>query len=141
MPDPHKGRYATFKVEDACGNPQLVGNIGRWGLSFSLDEIDVTVFGSVWKKSVPGFQGWTASVEGFYTPGDTYQLELENAMLNATKIQDARFYYNTNSYWRPNTGSDTAAGCYIVGFNIEHDKAGVATLSMNVVGFGPIARY
>lgn len=134
MGDPLKGRYASVKL-----GSDLVQNFGRWSLNFDLDEIDVTVFGSVWKKSVPGFQGWGATVEGFYDPADTTgQLALQSDALSATKVTDLRFYINSDSYWTPDVTNDSDAGAYITGIAIDHDKAGVATVSFTVVGFGPL---
>ena len=47
------GRNCSVKL-----GATLVEGVGTWSLSFSLDEIDATSFGSDWKKSDVGFLGW-----------------------------------------------------------------------------------
>jgi hypothetical protein len=134
MPDPLMGRYAAIKISTT-----LVENLGKWTLDLSGSEIDVSAFGDVWEKKMPGMQGWTASIEGMYDPADTDgQAILIAAKLAATKIQNIRFYVDSTSYWTPNLTSNTLAGCYIQNVSINHDKAGVAQITMNVLGYGAI---
>jgi len=134
MPDPLMGRYASIKLGST-----LVENLGRWTLDIRMDEIDVSVFGTVWGKKIPGMQAWTATVEGFYDPADTDgQKVLHDAALAATKITTIRFYVDSTSYWAPDQAGDSANGCYISGISVNHDKAGVAALTMNIIGFGKI---
>jgi hypothetical protein len=135
MPDPLMGRYATVKL-----GTTLVENLGRWNINIALDEIDVSAFGTVWKKNQPGFQGWTGTIEGMYDPADTDgQKTLHDAALAATKIQNIRFYIDSTSYWTPDTTDDAANGCYISSVDITHDKAGVAQVTMNIIGYGKLA--
>jgi hypothetical protein len=85
-------------------------------------------------------QSWTASIDGFYDPADTTgQKALHDAALAATKLTDVRFYIDSTSYWTPDVTGESAAGAYITSINVGHDKAGVASVTMNVVGFGKIA--
>ena len=134
MGDPLMGRYASVKLAS-----DLIANLSNWSVDISSDEIDVTVFGSVWKKSMPGFQGWTGSAEGFYDPADsTGQAVMQSDALNATKITNIRFYINSTSYWTPDVTTDTNAGCYVNTVSIRHDKAGVAAVTFNILGYGPL---
>jgi len=134
MGDPLLGRFASFKL-----NTTLVENLGKWSLDIKTDEIDVSVFGTTWGRTLPGMQKWTATIEGFYDPADTNgQLLMQNDMIAGTKITDSRFYVNSNSYWAPDTVADTNAGAYISGLSINTDKAGVAAVTMNIVGYGKI---
>jgi len=134
MSDPLMGRYASIKKGSV-----LVQNLGRWTLDIKMDEIDVSVFGTVWGKKIPGMQAWTATIEGFYDPADTVgQKLLHDAALAATKLTDIRFYIDANSYWAPDQAGDSANGAYITTISVNHDKAGVAALTLNVVGFGKI---
>lgn len=134
MGEPLMGRYASFKL-----GTDLVENLGKWTLDIKTEEIDVSVFGSVWGRTIPGMQKWTGTIEGFYDPADiTGQLALQNDMIGATKITDLRFYVDSTSYWAPDTESETTAGAYITGISISHDKAGVAAVTMNVVGYGKL---
>jgi hypothetical protein len=133
MGTPLSGRWASVKL----GN-NLVANLGRWTVNFTLDEIDVSVFGTVWKKSMTGMQGWKGTLEGFYDPADTQQNSLQSDALAGTKITNIRFYVDSSSYWTPNTSSDSLAGCYISSVDVTHDKAGAATVTMNVLGFGEL---
>lgn len=128
------GRYASIKLGNA-----LVQNLGKWTLDIKMDEIDTSVFGSVWGKKIPGMQAWTGAIEGFYDPADTTgQLALHNAALAATKLTDLRYYIDSTSYWTPDVTGESAAGAYISSINVAHDKAGVASITMNVIGYGKI---
>jgi hypothetical protein len=134
MGTPLMGRYAAVKIDTV-----LVENLGRWTLDIRMDEIDVSVFGTVWGKMIPGMQKWTATLEGFYDPADTTgQAVLEAAALAATKLTNIRFYIDSTSYWAPDQVGDSANGAYISGISVNHDKAGVAALTMNMIGFGKI---
>ena len=133
MPDPLMGRYASFKIGTV-----LVENLGRWTLRLTGADIDVTAFGDGWERRMPGMKGWNASLEGSYDPADTDgQAILEAAYLAGTKITNARFYLDSTSYWAPDT-SDPITGCYINTIDITHDKAGVATATFNLLGYGKL---
>ena len=135
MGDVLMGRYASIKKGSV-----LVENLGKWTMDIKMDEIDTSVFGSVWGKKIPGMQAWTASIEGFYDPADTTgQKALHDAALAATKLTDIRLYIDSTSYWTPDVTGETGAGAYISSINVAHDKAGVASITMNVIGYGKIA--
>ena len=134
MGDPLMGRYASVKL-----GSNLVANLTNWSIDINMDEIDVTAFGSVWGKSMPGFQRWTGSAEGHYDPADTNgQAELQSNALSATKITDIRFYIDSTSYWTPDITNDSDAGCFINVVSVKHDKAGVASVTYSILGFGPL---
>ena len=134
MGDPLMGRYASVKL-----GSNLVANLTNWSIDINMDDIDVTAFGSVWGKSMPGFQRWTGTAEGHYDPADTNgQAVLQDDALSATKITDIRFYIDSTSYWTPDVTNDSDAGCYINTVSIRHDKAGVAAVTFNILGYGPL---
>ena len=133
MGDPLRGRYASVKL-----GSDLVANGRRWTLDIRLDEIDVSVFGTTWKKSMTGMQSWTATLEALYDPADTQQAAMKAAAIGATKITDIRFYIDSTSYWTPDVTADSSAGCYISGLPITHEHAGVASVTYNFVGYGEI---
>jgi len=135
MPTPLMGRYASIKK-----GATLVENLGKWTLDIKMDEIDTSVFGSVWGKKIPGMQSWTGSIEGFYDPADTDgQKTLQDAALAATKLTDICFYIDSTSYWTPDVTGESDAGAYISSINVGHDKAGVASVTMAIIGYGKIA--
>lgn len=137
MGDVLKGRYASIKLGST-----LVENLGKWTLNVKMDEIDVSVFGTVWGKSVPGMQKWSGTIEGFYDPADsTGQIVLQDAALAATKITDLKLFVDNTDYWAPAQDEDSDNGAYITSVDINHDKAGVAAVTMNIVGFGQIKLY
>ena len=137
MPDPLMGRYASFKI-----GTTLVENLGRWVLNLSGAEIDVTAFGDGWDRKMPGMKGWTASLEGSYDPADTDgQALLQAAWIAGTKLTTVRFYQDSTSYWAPAQDEDSAHGAYINTLSITHDKAGVATVTYNILGYGKIKTY
>ena len=132
MGSPLMGRNASVKI-----GTNLIKNLGKWSVNIQMDNIDVTAFGSVWKKEMPGFQGWSGSVEGYFDPADTTgQKALVDAGLAATKLTDLRFYLDNTSYYTPDVTGDAEAGAFITGVQISHDKAGVAQVTFNVSGFG-----
>jgi len=134
MGTPLMGRYASIKKGSV-----LVQNLGKWTLDIKMDEIDTSVFGSVWGKKIPGMQAWTGSIEGFYDPADsTGQKALQDAALAATKLTDIRFYIDSTSYWTPDVTGESDAGAYISSVSVGHDKAGVASVTMAVIGYGKI---
>lgn len=134
MPDPLMGRYATIKIGTV-----LVENMGNWTLNLTGTDIDVSAFGDTWEKKMPGMQGWTATLDGNYDPADTDgQAILTAAKLAATKLKTLRLYIDSTSYWNIASDEDTNHGCYISSITITHDKAGVATVSMSVLGYGKI---
>lgn len=135
MGKPLMGRNASVKL-----GTNLIQNLGKWAINISMDTIDATAFGSVWKKEMPGFQGWSGSVEGYFDPSDTSgQKVLMDAALAATLITNVKFFIdNTSGYVIDITG-DSNAGMYITGVSISHDKAGVAQVTYSVVGYGGIA--
>lgn len=137
MGTPLMGRYASAKI-----NTTLVQNLGRWRLNLTGGDIDVSVFGDSWEKRMPGMQGWTATLEGFYDPADTAgQKVLMDAKLAATKLTTLRLYVDSTSYYGIAIDEDSNYGCYIRSIDIQHDKAGVASLTMEVLGYGKIKLY
>lgn len=134
MGDPLMGRYASVKL-----GTDLVANLTNWTININMDNIDVSAFGSVWGKGMPGMQSWTGSAVGHYDPADTAgQAVLQSDALNATKITNIKFFIDNTSAWVPDITSDSDAGCYINTVNIAHDKAGVASVTYDIIGYGPL---
>ena len=128
------GRNCSVKL-----GATLVEGVGTWSLSFSLDEIDATSFGSDWKKSDVGFLGWTASFNGYYDNTDSGGTgALLASALVGTKVTTLRFYEDSTNYWTPNTGAEAAAGGFITGFELSADKADIVRISWTMSGTGPI---
>lgn len=155
MATPYNGRYCSVSL----GSTIPVELQGHWEINLALDELDASEFGTVWKKSMNGMQGWTGSISGFLfassTAGSTGQYSLQMAALNQTKLQDIRFWVDSTKsgattdnvmFWMPNfstggTNYSTDAGCYIGTINMAGDKNALATVSYSVRGYGPIALY
>jgi hypothetical protein len=134
MGDPMMGRFASIKIGEV-----LVENMGRWTLNLTGTEIDVSAFGTEWERKVPGMQGWNATLEGNYDPvDDTGQKLLVAAKLEATKLTTLRLYLDDDTYWEIDTDENPINGCYIRNVDIVQDKAGVATVSIGVLGFGAL---
>lgn len=139
MGKPLMGRFASIKIEDEMGVPQLVENMGRWTLNLTGAEIDVSCFGTEWERKMPGMQGWAATLEGNYDPADdTGQKLLVKAKLKAEKLTTLRLYLDDESYYEIDTEEDPDNGCFIRNVDIVQDKAGVATITIGVLGFGAI---
>lgn len=157
MATPYNGRYCWFSAGTSASKTELMGH---WEINLGLDELDASEFGTVWKKSMNGMQGWTGTVSGFLFVSDTEgstmgQYQLQNAALNQTKLQDVRFWVDSTEsgsnstarkFWMPNYSSmvsnySTEAGCYIGTINMAADKNNLTTVSYSVRGFGPIGLY
>jgi len=161
---PYTGRYASIKATTAgtamAYTATAVEMLGKWDIVINLDTVDASVFGSVWKKNLCSMQGWSGKFEGFYSvstaAGSTGQMILQQAALDQTKIQDIRFHLNstgdgsTGVYcFIPNFCSShtdvsnysTTAGCYIGNIGIGQDKAGLATISFDIKGYGPLGLF
>ena len=62
---PRSGRYASIRISTGT-TVGLIDLLGHWEISMDLDQIDASKFGTVWKVPVPGMQGWSGTIEGFY---------------------------------------------------------------------------
>lgn len=149
MTTPISGRYCNVKL-GTTSEPVIIPNLGHWEINFGFDELDASVFGTVWKKNLVGMGGWTGTVEGFfdYSTGAYSQLmALTNAALDGTKITDIRFYApSTSLFWMPNYttyGTSTSAdgGCYISNVRITADKNALCAISFSLTGYGEIALW
>ncbi len=154
MATPLSGRYASIKIGGSVSSSDYpgmtIGNLGHWEVVINFDELDASVFGSVWKKSMSGMQGWSGTIEGFFdsdTSDNKQIVGLMNASLDASPIQGIRFYLQTcwGLFFVPNystfsgtTDNDTAASAYISNVRVAHDKSGLASASYNVLGYGPL---
>lgn len=134
MGTPLMGRYASVKIGSS-----LVANLGRWNIDITMESIDVSAFGSTWGQFLPGQQSWKGTFEGNYDPADVAgQKAIETLALAAGAMSTIKFFVDNTHYWTPDTGADASAAGYITGWTIQHDKAGVATLTANIVGYGPL---
>ena len=105
--------------------PALVGEISRWTVTETADTIDVSVFGTRWKKYVNGPVGWTMSLSGFFDCSDAAQEDVIDSLEDGTAI-DVYAYVDTTKY-RYGSG-------YTTNVTIEHTFDGVATVSFDVQG-------
>jgi len=150
--DPRSGRYATIRLGGSSAH--IIDLLGHWEVSIDLDTIDASKFGTVWKVPVPGMQGWSGTIEGFYeaatSSGDLNQNFLQYCMNNGALLQDIRFYIDSseNAGGVPTflwplmssdlVGYDTGYGAYITGSRITQDKGGLATMNLDLMGYGAI---
>lgn len=157
MATPYNGRYCSVCVG---GSSAVVELQGSWNIKVNQTALDLTEFGTVWGKTMWGVQTWSGSFSGFYfmstAAGSTAQYTMQLAALQGTKVQDIRFYVESTDaassastqpkFWMPNyssggTNYSTDAGAYIGNMNITAGANALATVSYDVVGFGPIALY
>jgi hypothetical protein len=128
----------------SLGSDKIVG-IGTWTVNLgSTDEFDASEFGDEWEQIVFGMRrGGSLSFNGNFYPDDTTgQNAAMQAFVEGTDLTDLRFYWNSTSYWRPNstagyfnpeltTGAGTPASstARITACEIGNDKSGLATIS------------
>ena len=141
----YNGRNAKITV-NAATTEAVITEMGTWNVNRSADEIDTTAFGDGWGKSDVGMKKWNGSMSGFFDPEDTTgQKVLEDAYAAGSLISDIRFYikYSTTNgeevkYLHPDTATDANAGIRITSLDVSVDKSGVAQLSCNFSGSGPV---
>lgn len=149
MATPLTGRYCAIAF--STGTSGQMANMGHWELNFTFDEIDASDFATVWKKNVAGKIGWRGSMDGFFDPstsGHQIVTALNNA-LDATKVQDIRFYLSsaTSLFFWPvyttaaTTNYSTDAGAYLTNVRITADKNDLIRFACDVIGYGPIALF
>lgn len=138
------GRFARIEI-----GSNLVAEMGSMNINLSADEIDTTAFGDGWGKSDVGMKKWSGSISGNLDAEDTNGQEvIEAAFDSGDLVQDIKFYlkHSTKSgdkvvYLAPNITADAEAGVRITGQDIGSDKSGVASVSFNFSGSGPVKKY
>ena len=149
---PYNGRFAS--VTHATSSV-VIECLGSWNINMDTDLLDASVFGTVWGKSKLGQIKWSGSVSGFYSVSTSSnsngQYTLLNDAINQTLIQDIKFFLNSTGdgsttayFFMPNCSTDitnysTLAGAYIGNVKIGQEKNGLASVSYDVVGDGPLA--
>ena len=152
MATPLTGRNCSVRLSTDW---TIIDNLGHWEITIANDELDASVFGTVWKANMIGMQGWSGTVEGFFDTSTATNKQiagLMDASLKATKIQDIRFHLSTGLFWMPNfttliistgDGDSTACdqGAYISNIRVTADKNALISASFNVVGYGALGLF
>lgn len=142
-----RGRYATVRL-----GTTTIPLLGSWELAITFDEVDASVFGTTWRRSLTGMSGWTATVNGFINAATSEnQLAASGVFpiaLSGSIVQDFRLYLESSDglFWMPAystscTVQSTDAGCYLSNIRNAIDKAGLGTLSFSALGYGAIALF
>ena len=126
----YSGRNATVRI----GSTAVVG-IGSWNMEgVTIDQIDTTAFGSVWKTFEAGMSdGGQITFDGYFDPTDTAgQTYLMTANNDGTQITGGttsiRFYYSAGSYYTPCT-SNPVSYVLITNYSIKADKSDICRVS------------
>jgi hypothetical protein len=154
MAAPYTGRYASIRLTTGTTTVEM---LGKWDITIAFDDIDASVFGTVWKANMNGMQGWTGKFDGFFaaatSAGSSGQYTLQAAALAQTKLQNIRFYLNstgdggsTEYFFMPNYSTDistysTDNGAYISNVSVSQVKDGLASVSYDIQGYGGLALY
>ena len=115
----------------AAGAAATVGEINSWTITKSSDPIDVSVFADRWKRFVNGSVGWTASLSGFYYPGDPAQEDIEDSIDDGSAIEMYAHISSTIYYY----GSG-----YATNVTVEQSHDGVASTSFDIQGTSELYR-
>ena len=128
------GRNASVRM----GSTALIG-IGTWSFEgVTVDQIDTSCFGTVWKSFEAGMMdGGTISFEGYFDPGDTAgQATLMTYNEDGTHIigggiaTGLRFYYTTAGYYEAAT-SNPVSYIIMTSYSVKADKADVARVTFS----------
>lgn len=120
-----------------------IAELARISLNRNAVDLDASAFGSTWGKHRTGLKTWTCSVSGHYDPDDTNgQDEIESAFNDGSKITDIKIYIDGDApvYYAPDTDTESDAGCYVQNLVIDEDIAGLAEISFDLLGWGPIVK-
>jgi len=150
MANAHPGKDGKVSI----GANKIVG-MGTWNVNLgSADEIEVTEFGDEWEKILFGMRrGGNITFSGNFYPEDTTgQNAAMQAFAAGTDLTDLRLYWNSTSYWAPNstagyfnpqmtTGAGTpgASSCRITSCEVSNDKSGLATINFTARVSGSMA--
>ena len=118
-----------YFMAGASGADATVGEISRWTITKTSDPIDVSVFGTRWKKYVNGSVGWTASLSGFFYCGDAAQEDIEDSLDDGSAIEIYAHIDGTKYYY---------GSAYTTNVTVEHTYDGVATISFDIQGSGEL---
>jgi hypothetical protein len=122
----YSGRYA--KVQ--CGSTLVVGQ-GEWNMEgVTVDQIDTTAFGSVWKTFEAGMSdGGQITFSGYYDATDSGgQSLLITANQTGSQITNIRFYIDSTSFYLPAT-TNPVSFVLITQYSITHKKDDIARVS------------
>lgn len=61
-----------------------VAELGEWGIDISVDMLEVTSFGDLWKRYLAGLREWTGSCSGRFDGADAGQKAMLTALLAGT---------------------------------------------------------
>lgn len=149
------GRYASVKFSTSTAEtpiirPNTLTYMASWDLAISLDTMDATYFGSVWKSNMVGMQGYSGSVTGFIDV--TTQTSQHNALIDCAiegfLIRNLWLHEGQTSsgnFWAPNSYSTYGGVCYsgdngmyISNLKIGASKDAINSLSFDFVGNGSL---
>ena len=110
-----------------CVSGDLVAGMGTWSMDgISVDQIDITAFGDVYKTFVGGMvDGGTITFDGWYDPADTSGQEiLRGWNENATEATTLRLYVDNTSFFIPTT-TNPLSHVTITSYTISVEKTDV----------------
>jgi hypothetical protein len=136
MADIKYGKNASLRL--ASG---LILRMTGWSITQSTEFQDITSFGDTYIKRVPNYQGWTASATGIIDLDSDGQQQLWQYMKSQTKITTIRFYIDANTYYGPDTVTDSEAGVYISSITHNAENKNVQTFTIAFEGFGSIDSF
>jgi predicted secreted protein len=119
-----QGTSGFFSVGHT-GSTGLVGEMNRFTITKTSDPIDVSVFGTRWKKFVNGSVGWNISLSGFADCEDSGQEDLEDSIDDGTPV---------TVYCHTDDDTYRYGSAYVTNFTVEDTHDGVATVSIDAQG-------
>lgn len=114
-----------YFVAGVAGSGVTVGELNHWTITKTANAIDVSTFGTRWKKNKNGAVSWTASVSGFCDFSDTGQGAIEDSLDDGTVIElyahlsGDKYYYGKG---------------YVTNVSVDDTHDGVVTFSADITG-------
>lgn len=88
------------KVSNSSGN--TIANLSEWTLDIKHNIVEDTEFTDTWKSNVKGLREGSGSLKGSFDDADTYQANLQTAVLSGTAVVGLRLYIDGTSYFSGN---------------------------------------
>jgi len=123
-----------------CVGDTVIGSINHWTITITAETQEVSAFNptatTTWEKRarkyVPGAIGWTATFDGFFDATDEGQQAIKDAVVEGTEVS-LYFHLDGDRYY--------AGKGLLTSENPDVAWDGVATISWDVQGTGPLEKY
>lgn len=102
--------------------------------------IDLSTLGDSWDKFDVGMNNYTMTINTLMVTTSTEQNALFTAWAGKTKLTDLEIYIDSTTSIVVDTATDTEAGMFITGYNVNFDNGSAVGVEITIQGSGPIKK-